>query len=234
MFEWCVLHFGIHNALFKSHITIKRRFPTATRMNVSVKALHNAMPSPWVPSNASFVSFRRLTLAEDDEDVLFILRWYWDNDEEARVQHMFYASTVHWPITNASTPLTVTFYWWQRSPTELRRRKFYSLCKFLLLRDLYDRYYWKVIGDIGAYFDRQMQLSLKSVYFPTAWCLCKCARLVSHCEIDVELSPPFVYPANKPCVWILPCGTDKGAVYCKKLLKTLLISVRCRTWSITN
>ena len=107
-------------------------------------------------------------------------------------------------------------------------------CKFLLLRDLYDRYYWKVIGDIGAYFDRHLQLSLKSVYFPTAWCLCKCARLVSHCEIDVELSPPFVYPANRPCVWILPCGTDKGAVYCKKLLKTLLMSVRCRTWSITN
>ena len=160
-----------------------------------------------------------------------ILRQRWRSQGTTYVLCLF---TVHWPITNASTPLTVTFYWWQRSPSELRRRKFYSLCKFLLLRDLYDRYYWKVIGDIGAYFDRHLQLSLKSVYFPTAWCLCKCARLVSHCEIDVELSPPFVYPANRPCVWILPCGTDKGAVYCKKLLKTLLMSVRCRTWSITN
>ena len=129
-----------------------------------------------------------------------ILRQRWRSQGTTYVLCLF---TVHWPITNASTPLTVTFYWWQRSPSELRRRKFYSLCKFLLLRDLYDRYYWKVIGDIGAYFDRHLQLSLKSVYFPTAWCLCKCARLVSHCEIDVELSPPFVYPANRPCDFAL-------------------------------
>ena len=53
---------------------------------------------------------------------------------------------------------------------------------------------------------------------------------MSHCEIDVELSPPFVYPANRPYVWILPCGTDKGAVYCKKLLKTLLMSIRLIGW----
>ena len=64
------------------------KFPTTTRINVSVKALHNAMPSPWVRSYASFVSFRRLTLAEVDEDVLVILRWFWDNNEEARLQQM--------------------------------------------------------------------------------------------------------------------------------------------------
>ena len=78
--------------LFFAKITMVSKFPTTTRINVSVKALHNAMPSPWVPSYASFASFRRLTLAEVDEDVLVILRWYWDNDEEARVQHMFCAS----------------------------------------------------------------------------------------------------------------------------------------------
>ena len=74
--------------LFFAKITMVSKFPTTTRINVSVKALHNAMPSPWVPSYTSFVSFRRLTLAEVDEDVLVILRWFWDNNEEARLQQM--------------------------------------------------------------------------------------------------------------------------------------------------
>ena len=74
--------------LFFAKITMVSKFPTTTRINVSVKALHNAMPSPWVPSYASFVSFRRLTLAQVDEDVLVILRWFWGNNEEARLQQM--------------------------------------------------------------------------------------------------------------------------------------------------
>ena len=74
--------------LFFAKITMVSKFPTTTRINVSVKALHNAMPSPWVPSYASFVSFRRLTLAQVDEDVLVILRWVWGNNEEARLQQM--------------------------------------------------------------------------------------------------------------------------------------------------
>ena len=110
--------------LFFAKIIMVSKFPTTTRINVSVKALHNAMPSPWVPSYASFASFRRLTLAEVDEDVLVILRWYWDNDEEAWF----------WPVTNASTPLTVTPYWWQISPIKLQRIKFLSHFKFLLIK----------------------------------------------------------------------------------------------------
>ena len=74
--------------LFFAKITMVSKFPTTTRINVSVKALHNAMSSPCVPSYTSFASFRRLTLAEVDEDVLVILRWVWGNNEEARLQQM--------------------------------------------------------------------------------------------------------------------------------------------------
>ena len=74
--------------LFFAKIIIVSKFPTTTRINVNVKALHNAMPSTWVRSYASFVSFRRLTLAQVDEDVLVILRWFWGNNEEARLQQM--------------------------------------------------------------------------------------------------------------------------------------------------
>ena len=74
--------------LFFAKITMVSKFPTTTSINVSVKALHNVMPSPWVPSYTSFVLFRRLTLAEVDEDVLVILRWFWGNNEEARLQQM--------------------------------------------------------------------------------------------------------------------------------------------------
>ena len=38
----------------------------------------------------------------------------------------------------------------------------------------------------------------------------------------------FILQAG-PCVWTSPYGTDKGAAYGKKSLKTLLISVRYRT-----
>ena len=57
--------------------------------------------------------------------------------------------------------------------------------------------------------------------------------LVSHCYIDEEFSPLFVYPANRLCVWVSLYSTDKGAAYGKKLLKTVLISVRCRTRSLS-
>ena len=117
--------------LFFAKIIIVSKFPTTTRINVSVKALHNAMPSPWVPSYASFVSFRRLTLAEDVEDVLVILRQRW---RSLVATYVVLLCTVHWPITNANTPLTVTPYWWQISPIKLRGRKFFSLCKFRLIK----------------------------------------------------------------------------------------------------
>ena len=60
-----------------------------------------------------------------------ILRQRWRSQGTTYVLCLF---TVHWPITNASTPLTVTPYWWQILPIELRRRKSFSLCKFLLIK----------------------------------------------------------------------------------------------------
>ena len=77
-----------------------------------------------------------------------ILRQRWRSQGTTYVLCLF---TVHWPITNASTPLTVTPYWWQRSPIELRRRKSFSLCKF---------------NKIDAYFNMHLQLSLKVFIFP--------------------------------------------------------------------
>ena len=203
--------------LFFAKITMVSKFPTTTRINVSVKALHNAMPFTWVPSYASFVSFSRLTPAEDDEDVLFILWWYWDNDEEARVQHLFCASLL---FTDQSRMQALHWLWH--------------------LIDDRDR---PLSCEGGSLFLFVNLIKMMHVLTCTCSCHLKCLFtlsavlvcafwLVSHCYIDKELSPLFVYPANRPCVWISPYGTDKGAAYGKKLLKTVLISVRCRTRSL--
>ena len=71
-----------------------------------------------------------------------------------------------------------------------------------------------------------LQLSLKVFIFP------QCGACISVRVLIGEPIHMFVYPANRPCVWISPYGTDKGAAYGKKLLKTVLISVRCRTRSL--
>ena len=144
-----------------------------------------------------------------------ILRQRWRSQGITYVLCLF---TVHWPITNASTPLTVTPYWWQRSPIELRRRKSFSLCKF---------------NKNDACFNMHLQLSLKVFIFP------QCGACIS---VRVLIGEPLLHrwraltavfsPANRLCVWISPYGTGKGAAYGKKLLKTVLISVRCRTRSL--
>ena len=136
--------------LFFAKITMVSKFPTTTRINVSVKALHNAMPSPWVPSYASFASFRRLTLAEVDEDVLVILRWFWGNNEEARLQQM--------------------------------------LCSFLLFTD---------------------QLRMQTLH---------CDTLLMTETADVLFS--------------LLISLGRVPLIKRRLFKTLLISVRCQTWSL--